>query len=587
MHGAARSDYHAALDSRASLHHYAQAVLRQAWLVAIALAAVVASAGFLLWTQTPVYRASMKIVVGQGGGVFQPDAGGAVDSFTQTMTNLLQSRVVAQGVIDRMGLVEHGRKASPETLLDHVDVSSQPQSAVLSVTYESTDRRQAVGVLNEIGRVFAGLVAQRLGGDSATATARVSATVFDPARSDPDPVSPRPARTLGIAVVLGLIIGVLLAVAREMLSTRVYGTAEAEALFGAPILGALPRRLRGKRPPGLNPGGASPPRRALEALDALTANVRLMQLAPSQRVIVVTSAVPGEGKSTVAANLTVALACAGDDVICVEADARPPTLGARLGAPPAELGLLDVFQSRIDLERALVELHQVAAAKSNEHNPEAGAAGVDRFGRGAAPVQSANSGSWQAGGDNACLVACPACGAAAGAPCVGARGQERASAHPQRHAAADVSLPTVDEGPVPARAARTSRSAALRLLPIGRVRSGSSVVLGADVAAWLATTLRDAARYIVIDAPSLLRGAGAFPLVLNADTIIVVARDGTTTRADAGTVRRLLEQPIGKNVGVVLTDSNDMVPEGGPVLGGDSFSAGARSGPDRVADGRA
>jgi capsular polysaccharide biosynthesis protein/Mrp family chromosome partitioning ATPase len=524
VHAAARSDYHAALDSRASLHHYARAVLRQAWLVAIALAAVVASAGLLLSTQAPVYQASMKIVVGQGGGVFQPDAGGAVDSFTQTMTNLLQSRVVAQTVIDRMGLIEHGRQASPETLLDDVHVSSQPQSAVLSVTYESTDRRQAVGILNEIGRMFAGLVAQRLGGDSATATTRVSATVFDPARVDPDPVSPRPARTLGIAVVLGLIIGVLLAVAREMLSTRVYGAAEAEAFFGAPVLGALPRRARAKRPPGLNPGGASPPRRALEALDTLTANVRLMQLARSQRVIVVTSAVPGEGKTTVAANLGVALASAGDDVICVEADARPLTLGARLGAQPAELGLLDVLQSRIDLERALVELHPVAAGQSNEHNPEAGAAGVDRFWRGTAP------------------------------------------------------------GPAPAAAARTSRSVALRLLPIGRVRSGSSVALAPDVADWLATTLRDAARYIVIDAPSLLRGAGAFPLVLNADAVIVVARDGTTTRADAGAVRRLLERPVGKNVGVVLTGSNDVVPEGWPVLGGDSSSAGARSGPDRVRD---
>jgi capsular polysaccharide biosynthesis protein/Mrp family chromosome partitioning ATPase len=533
-------------------------VLRQAWLVAIALAAVIASASFVLWTQDPLYRASMKIVVGQGGGVFQPDAGGAVDSFTQTMTNLLESRVVAQTVIDRMRLVdEHGRKANPEKLLDHVGVSSQPQSAVLSVTYESTNRGQAVGVLNEMGRVFAGLVAQRLGGDSAAARTRVSATVFDPARVGPDPVSPRPARTLVIAAFLGLIIGILLAVAREMLNTRVYGVAEAGTALGAPVLGALPRRLQRKPPPALGRGRRAPGRRVREALDALTANVRLAQLSRGARVIVVTSAVSGEGKSTVAANLGVALASAGDDVICVEADARPPTLGARLGAQPAELGLIDVLRGRTDLERALADLRQVAATESNPDNPMAGAAGADRE---ISSARIANSESPSAGNDVARLVACPACGAVAGAACVGVRGQERASTHPQRQTvAAAVAKPSI-------RRAVARRSSALRLLPFGGAGSDPGAALSADAAASLTTTLQDAARYVVIDAPPLLRGAGAFPLVLNADAVIVVARDGTTRTADARVVRALLEGPVGRKVGVVVTNSNDVVPEGWPVL---------------------
>jgi capsular polysaccharide biosynthesis protein/Mrp family chromosome partitioning ATPase len=535
-------------------------VLQQAWLVVIALAAVLASASFLLWTQDPLYRASMKIVVGQGGGVFQPDAGGAVDSFTQTMTNLLESRVVAQTVIDRMRLVdEHGRTAKPETLLDHVGVSSQPQSSVLTVTYESPDRGAAVGVLNEIGRVFADLVAQRLGGDSAAARTRVSATVFDPARVDPDPVSPRPARTLVIAALLGLIIGILLAVAREMLNPRIYGIAEAGTAFGAPVLGALPRRLQGKRPSTLGRGRRPPGHRVREALGALAANVRLAQLSPGERVIVVTSAVAGEGRSTVAAHLSVALAAAGDDVICVEADARPPTLGARLGAQPAELGLIDVLCGRTDLERTLVDLHQIAATESNEDDPKAGAASVDWD---VPPTAGADSGSPRARDDGARLVTCPACGAVAGAPCVGVRGQERASAHPQRQtaAAAAVAEPRV-------RGAVAHRSRALRLLPIGGVGSDPGVALSADAAASVTTTLRDAARYVVIDAPPLLRGAGAFPLVLNADAVIVVARDGSTRTADARVVRALLEGPVGRNVGVVLMDSNDVVPEGWPVLG--------------------
>jgi capsular polysaccharide biosynthesis protein/Mrp family chromosome partitioning ATPase len=547
-------------------------VLRQAWLVAIALAAVIASAGFLLWTQGPVYRASMKIVVGQGGGVFQPDAGGAVDSFTQTMTNLLESRVVAQTVIDRMGLVdEQGRKANPETLLDNVGVSSQPQSAVLSVTYESGDRGQAVGVLNEIGRVFAGLVAQRLGGESAPARGRVSATVFDPARADSDPVLPRPGRTLVIAVLLGLIIGILLAVAREMLDTRVYGIAEAATALGAPVVGALPRRLQGKRALALGRGRRSPAPGTREAPDSLAANVRLAQLARGERVIVVTSAVPGEGRTTVAANLGVALASAGDDVICVEADARSPTLGARLGARPAELGLIDVLRGRTDLEGALVDLHEGAAAESNQDDRKAGAGSVDRE---VPRSPGANSGSPRPGNDGARLVDCPACGAVAGAPCVGTRGQERGSAHPQRETAAAATLPRSAEPAVLGAVAHRSR--ALRLLPIGGAGSDPGVALSADAAGSVTATLRDAARYVVIDAPPLLRGAGAFPLVLNADAVIVVARDGSTKTADARVVRALLEGPGGENVCVVLTSSNDVVPEGWPLLGEGSSVRRAR-----------
>ncbi len=547
-------------------------MLRQAWLVAIALVAVIVSAGFLLWTQDSVYRASMKIVVGQGGGVFQPDAGGAVDSFTQTMTNLLESRVVAQTVIDRMGLVdEQGRKANPETLLDNLSVSSQPQSAVLSLTYKSRDRGQAVGVLNEVGRVFAGLVAQRLGGESAAARGRVSATVFDPARADADPVSPRPARTLVIAVVLGLIIGILLAVAREMLNTRIYGIAEAATALGAPVVGALPRRLQRKRALALGRARRAPAPGTREALDSLGANVRLAQLARGEGVIVVTSAVSGEGRTTVAANLGVALASAGDDVICVEADARSPTLSVRLGAQPAELGLIDVLRGRTDLKRALVDLHEGAAAESNEDDRKAGAGGVDRE---VPPSPGANSGSLRAGADGARLVACPACGAVEGSPCVGTRGEERVSAHPQRATAAAATLPRRAEPEV--RQAFAHRSRALRLLPIGGVGSDPGMALSEDAAASVTTTLRDAARYVVIDAPPLLRGAGAYPLVLNADAVIVVARDGGTRTADARVVRALLEGPGGGNVGVVLTMSNEVVPEGWPLLAEASLVGGAR-----------
>jgi capsular polysaccharide biosynthesis protein len=251
---------HGSEDGPPSLRHYARAVRRQAWLVVVVLIAVAVSAGILVARQDPVYRASMKIVVGQGGGVFRPDAGGSVDSFTQTMTNLLESNVVADRVIADAGL-----RTSADELLENVAVSTRPQSAVLTVTYDSTDKDEAVDVLNRLGSAFRDLVPQSLRRAAAPETredgspGEVTASVFDPAHVDADPVSPRAARSLLIAGMLGLVVGVILVVARETLDTRVIGVNETEDAFDAPVIGALPSRLRSRAPPQPEAGQRAAP----------------------------------------------------------------------------------------------------------------------------------------------------------------------------------------------------------------------------------------------------------------------------------------------------------------------------------------
>src|SRR6266511_4152370 len=99
----------------------------------------------------------MEIVVGQGGGIFQPAYSGSVDPLTQTMTNLLESDVVASAVIRNLGL-----SLKPRQLLRHLAASTRPQTAVLNVRYDSINKAEAVTILRETGNVFAILVS-RLG----------------------------------------------------------------------------------------------------------------------------------------------------------------------------------------------------------------------------------------------------------------------------------------------------------------------------------------------------------------------------------------------------------------------------------------
>jgi succinoglycan biosynthesis transport protein ExoP len=101
----------------------------------------------------------------------------------------------------------------------------------------------------------------------------------------------------------------------------------------------------------------------LAALDVLIANVRSGLLSGVGGVVVVTSAAPREGRSTVAASLGRGLAFAGD-VICVEADAGVPAMSAYLGAEAPEVGLLDVLTGRIKLNRALVSVGAAGAIEA-------------------------------------------------------------------------------------------------------------------------------------------------------------------------------------------------------------------------------
>ncbi|MGZ4334244.1 MAG: YveK family protein, partial [Gaiellaceae bacterium] len=239
-----------AADLQPSILHYVDVLRRQLWLIALVLVLTVVAAAFAISQQTSIYRASSKIVVGQNGGVFQAQFGSAVDPFTQTMTNLLKSEVVARRVVQNLHL-----KITTRTLLARTHVLARPNESVLEVSYDTPDRTAAVSVLQQIGIVFAQLVKDRLGavptqtkGTTGNASlAPVTATVFDPPHLLPDRVSPRPVRMVGLAAALGLILGVILAMIRDSLDQGVRTSKDAEEWFGAPVIGRLPRGIRGEK----------------------------------------------------------------------------------------------------------------------------------------------------------------------------------------------------------------------------------------------------------------------------------------------------------------------------------------------------
>jgi len=453
------------------LRSYATVLRRQSWLIVLMIVVTVAAAVGLTALQPPVYEAKSKVVVGQGAGLFQPQFGSAVDPFTQTMADLFKSQVVATRVIKKLNL-----STTPEKLLSHLHVQTAPNSGVLLVSYQDGDKQQSVRVLREVSKEFTTLVQDKLG--KGNGAARITATIFDDPHALPDPISPKVPRTLAVAAFLGLGLGLLLAFLRSGVDSRIRTKGDAEDWFDAPVIGALPKGSRGRRPLAARPGRPSAAdARIIDAIQMLRANLQFSGTLQG-KAFVVTSAMPDEGKSTVTANLGVALAQAGRDVVIVEADLRRPMLMRYLDLLDERPGLAEVLEGKVSVGDALRTV----------------------------PI-----------------------------------------ATPLRQKRKSAALPeTVGDSP--------QASGRLRALPSGGVSGNPGDITSSDRFAALIKQLKSDAEYVLFDAPPVLLVGDAFPLIRDCDGVILVARNGRTTRGAAESVRSALKALGAKSTGVVITD---------------------------------
>ena len=174
-------------------------------------------------------------------------------------------------------------------------------------------------------------------------------------------VQPRPVRNGVLGVVLGLILGVAFAILWEALDTRVRTVEEVGQRLGLPLLARLPEPSRRLRKDGRLVMLAFPSAPEAEPYRMLRTNVEFANLERGAKTIMITSAVPGEGKSTTIANLAIAFARAGRRVILVDLDLRKPIvssffhLDGRPGATDVALGVTDVGRALATIALANVQ----------------------------------------------------------------------------------------------------------------------------------------------------------------------------------------------------------------------------------------
>jgi capsular exopolysaccharide synthesis family protein len=179
--------------------------------------------------------------------------------------------------------------------------------------------------------------------------------VVDPARSSARPVRPSYPINLGLGLGVGLVGGIGLAFAREGFDSTLRTPEQVEAVAGLPAVGVIPdlaagpalRRLLHTPRYDCNLLD-SPSSQLAESYRALRTALLFSNGEVPPKVILVTSALPQEGKTTASLNSAVALAYQGAKVLLIDADLRRPELHARLGLP-AEPGLGELLAGEAKL----------------------------------------------------------------------------------------------------------------------------------------------------------------------------------------------------------------------------------------------
>jgi capsular exopolysaccharide synthesis family protein len=328
------------------------------WLgVLIIILLVVASASAYTFTRTKIYAADANGFVSTG------DSGNAAlgsinDEFAKSRAisyvDIAKSRSTAQQVIDDLGL-----DADPAGLVSNISVEQPVDTVLIKITARDDSPLGAQKLADAWVSALATQVQEIEDPRSLKRPGTPRVITIESAELPTVPVSPQPVRNLGLALAVGLVLAYGYALLRQTLDRRLRTPQGIQDRFSVavvgtvPMVGALGRDSADRAQVVLEDDeGSSRHREAAEAFRKLRTNLIFMDIDNPPKIIVITSPRPGDGKSTVAANLAAAVAFSGQPVALVDGDLRRPTVAAALQVDDGA-GLTDVLVGRLSLSDAL------------------------------------------------------------------------------------------------------------------------------------------------------------------------------------------------------------------------------------------
>ncbi|HEY4388388.1 MAG TPA: polysaccharide biosynthesis tyrosine autokinase, partial [Ktedonobacteraceae bacterium] len=248
----------------------------------------------------------------------------ASQNLAETEANLVTTGPVLTPVIANYpGLSE-------KDLASEVTATVTSGTQLLNINVMDTSPSRAASLANDIA---ASLIKQQTLLIQPSPTDGNFLVVVNAAHPASAPSRPNKLLNTGAGLVIGLLLGMLLAILVEWFDPRVRSSEAVTSLVSWPILGNIGQAEPGKAvsiPAGYNSN--------TDAYSTLRTNVGFASKARSAHIFVVTSAMPGEGKSVVAANLAMSMARAGKKTLLIDANLRHPTLHEIFAIPPQAKG---------------------------------------------------------------------------------------------------------------------------------------------------------------------------------------------------------------------------------------------------------
>lgn len=337
------------------------------WLLIIGII-VGAAAGFGYASLQPkVYAASSSgyVTVGESGTVDVLSGSTAAKERARSYAAIVSSEAVAQKI----------KQNTPELSLSTGQIRSSltatagDNAALITVSAQASSPKNAQLLANSALQATADYIKeieQNPGNAQALVNGDSNAAATPPANSNtvrviplnnasvnPPLVSPNYQQNTLIGAVIGLVVVYTAIFLRRALDQRIRTRDDATKATGASILGVLPVSEDLNEENIVN--GDTDDHIAQESIRQLRTNLRFVNVDTPPRSFIVTSAVPGEGKSTVSLSLARSLADAGSPVILIDADLRRPTVAKKLKLD-AKVGLTQVLAGQVEIANAVHQL---------------------------------------------------------------------------------------------------------------------------------------------------------------------------------------------------------------------------------------
>ena len=322
------------------LRDFYQLVLRNLFVVMISVIVGVGLSAGITYSMTPIYQAKVQLFVSTPSSALDVSALVQGSSFSQQRVKSYAQIVNGPETLKPV-ILELKLPYTYEKLAKNVTATAPLDTVLISVTVSDPDAYLAARIANAIGEQFA-VTANNLEISGSTNSSAIKVSMVKSASLPKSPSSPKTALNLLLGLILGFGMGVGLSILRTIFDNSVKNETD---LDETPVLAAIAFDQSSVEKPLITQISRYAPR--TESFRQFRTNLQYVRAENPPTVIAITSAVPGEGKTSTSLNLAISFATSGMKTLLIEGDMRRPKIKEYMGNEKKTSGLSEILSGKL------------------------------------------------------------------------------------------------------------------------------------------------------------------------------------------------------------------------------------------------